>query len=509
MGVNIPSPAPRELVIVAAPEAGLRMDGGGIVALNQEVDVSPLEELASAQHISIRPMFSITEASLNLDPSPSITNSSTTLEQALDLALFYKVTAPDEMLEPLADRLNRFPKIVRAAYVKPGAEPPIKDHNIEIQDGLMPGPMTGDFSAFQRYLNTAEEGGIDARYAWTKEGGRGQGVNIIDVEGAWRLTTHEDLRENQGGIVGGVEIAELGWRNHGTAVVGIISGDSSPLNVGINGICPDAHIEAVSIFGSPNGAPVPDWNSAEAIRLAADRLQEGDILLIELQRAGPRFGFQIRRDQRGYIPVEWWPCDMAAIRHATSRGIIVVEAAGNGEENLDDAIYDQGPPPPDSFPDWWRNPFRRDPIDTGAILVGAGAPPTGIHGSNLGPDRSRLEYSNFGRAVDVQGWGDEVTTSGYGGLSPNILNEDRWYTRRFNGTSSAAPMIAGALACLQGALKARGQLLTPARARELLRTLGRPQQDAPQDGTGSAVTRRIGPRPDLRQLIDSLLPPPQ
>ena len=37
---------------------------------------------------------------------------------------------------------------------------------------------------------------------------------------------------------------------------------------------------------------------------------------------------------------------MAAILYANSRGIIVVEAGGNGEENLDDEIYDRNPGPP-------------------------------------------------------------------------------------------------------------------------------------------------------------------
>jgi hypothetical protein len=54
--------------------------------------------------------------------------------------------------------------------------------------------------------------------------------------------------------------------------------------------------------------------------------------LIELHRSGPRFNFQIRQDQRGYIAIEWWDDDFVAVRYASSRGVIVVEAAGNGAE---------------------------------------------------------------------------------------------------------------------------------------------------------------------------------
>jgi hypothetical protein len=171
-----------------------------------------------------------------------------------------------------------------------------------------------------------------------------------------------------------------------------------------------------------------------------------------------------------------------------------VEAAGNGAENLDDAIYNTRPA---GFPTNWTNPFNRANRDSGAVVVGAGAPPPNTHGQNHGPDRSRLDFSNWGALIDAQGWGREVTTSGYGDLQGGA-NEDEWYTDRFSGTSSASPIVVGALGCVQGVLRARGRVpLSPARARELLRATGSQQQDAP----GRPRTQRIGNRPDLRQLI--------
>ena len=78
------------------------------------------------------------------------------------------------------------------------------------------------------------------------------------------------------------------------------------------------------------------------------------------------------------------------------------------------------------------------------------------------------------------------------------MNEDEWYTDEFSGTSSASPIVVGALACVQGILRARGKTpLTPIEARELLRATGSAQQDAP----GRPRTQRIGSRPDLRQLV--------
>jgi hypothetical protein len=135
--------------------------------------------------------------------------------------------------------------------------------------------------------------------------------------------------------------------------------------------------------------------------------------------------------------------------------------------------------------------------------VGAGAPPPGTHGRDHGPDRSRLDFSNHGSAVDAQGWGREVTTCGYGDLQGGG-DEDRWYSDTFSGTSSASPVVVGTLACVQGILKARQQSpLTPRAARELLREGGSAQTDAPD----RPARQRIGPRPDLRELIPRLPAP--
>jgi hypothetical protein len=181
-----------------------------------------------------------------------------------------------------------------------------------------------------------------------------------------------------------------------------------------------------------------------------------------------------------------------------ARGLVVVEAAGNGAENLDDALYDQAP---EGFPAGWRNPFNPANSSSEAVLVGAGAPPPGTHGRDHGPDRSRLDFSNHGRRVDTQGWGREVTTTGYGDLQGGA--ETVWYTDTFSGTSSASPIVVGALASTQGILRARGlPLLTPPRAIEALRATGSPQQDAP----GRPATQRIGNRPDIQALIAHLVP---
>lgn len=464
---ELPEP---ELIVVAHPDAGLRATATGLMAAS--VDTAPLAR--SLGGASLKPLFEVTEDRLRYEASAAAASG----VDVPDLSVYYRVhdhgADPHALAEELASH-----DAISGAYVKPPAEPPDLN-DMAPAPGDAP-PATADFTSRQGYLDAAP-GGIDARAAWTVAGGGGAGVRIVDVEGAWRFT-HEDLLQNQGGVIGGTMSADIAWRNHGTAVAGEFGGDRNPF--GITGIAPDANVRAVSIFGGTG--------SANAIRTAANALSAGDIILIELHRPGPRNGFANRNDQLGYIAVEWWDDDFAAIAYAVGRGVIVVEAAGNGAENLDDALYNTPGP---GFPASWRNPFNRANRDSGAIIVGAGAPPPGTHGRNWGPDRSRLDFSNFGSCVDAQGWGREVTTTGYGDLQGGA-SEDLWYTDQFSGTSSASPIVVGAVAATQGAMRAKGTPKTPAQMRQLLRTTGSPQQDAP----GRPATQRIGNRPDLRALI--------
>jgi Subtilase family/Repeat of unknown function (DUF5648) len=390
------------------------------------------------------------------------------------LAHYYRAHAADDKLDALAKTLAASP-LIAAAYVKPAAA--LAGLN-DMVPKTMPAPAaTPNFSAHQLYLEVAP-GGVDARFAWTVPGGRGSGVRIIDIETAWNFA-HEDLLLNQGGVVSGVPLTDIDSINHGTAAMGIFSGDG----IGVTGICPDANVSGIA----PTGA----LSTAAAIHSAADRLGAGDIILIELQRAGPRFS-----GSRGYLPLEWWPDDYDAILYATAKGVIVVELAGNGYENLDDPFFDT---PIAGFPATWSNPLRRGARDSGAILVGAGAPPLNTHGNTWGTDRSRQDFSNYGSAVDVQGWGREVTTTGYGDLQGGV-NANVWYTDQFSGTSGASAMVAGVIGCVQGVARATGTALTPSQIRTLLRTTGSPQQD----GLSFPATQRIGNRPDLRQLLGAL-----
>ena len=79
---------------------------------------------------------------------------------------------------------------------------------------------TPDFSGQQGYLGVAPTG-VGALGVAGVAGGTGTGVKVMDVEGAW-LWTHEDLTTPF--ATAGTPIADLGWRNHGTGVMGEIRG---------------------------------------------------------------------------------------------------------------------------------------------------------------------------------------------------------------------------------------------------------------------------------------------
>ncbi|MDD4050743.1 MAG: dockerin type I domain-containing protein, partial [candidate division Zixibacteria bacterium] len=243
---------------------------------------------------------------------------------------------------------------------------------------------------------------------------------------------------------------------------------------GTRGISPQARVGLVS---------VGNMTTAEAVLTALDSLIPGDVMLIELNAPGPRYDFQGRADQSGYVCMEYFPAEFDAIQMAWAKGIIVCEAAGNGAEYLSDPIYEN------RFDTTYRNSH--------AILIGAGAPPSG----NYGVDRSRLSFPNFGHRVNLQGHGVEVVTTGYGDLFNGGGDEKQYYTAEFSGTSSAVPVVAGAVASLQGIFKAQydGAVLDADRMRDILIATGSPQQ--------GSVSMHIGPRPDLR-AADSALPPP-
>ena len=365
-----------------------------------------------------------------------------------------------------------------SAYVKPGPEPAAATMAAAPGTAARPPP---DFTARQGYLDAAP-GGHRRRFAWTQAGGSGH--RRADHRHRGRLALHPRGPAPEPGRASSAarRPTDLGWRNHGTAVVGEFGGDRNGL--GVIGIAPRRRRRHLDLrrAGIRRRHPRRRPTGSDA----------GDIILIELHRPGPRHDFADRADQGGYIAIEWWPDDFAAIRYAVEprrhRG------RGGRQRRREPRRRRSTTRRPPGFPATWRNPFNRANRDSGAIVVGAGAPPPGTHGRDHGPDRSRLDFSNYGAARRRPGLGprgDDRPATATSRAAPTRTCGTR---TTFSGTSSASPIVVGALGCLQGIARgARAALLTPAQAPAVLRATGSPQQDAPGPPGHPADRQPAGP----------------
>ena len=177
--------------------------------------------------------------------------------------------------------------------------------------------LSPSFTHLQGYRGPAPNG-FDFDVAEEYAAGLGAGITVADIEGGGNLD-HEDL-----GMQGAEQINSIStdpkWVAHGTAVWGEIKGkdDSQGVRGGAVAVTPIV----ASIFGGQGVAAV--------IHQTADRLQAGDVMLIELQYRFSHAGIDAT-----YCPVEYYPAQWAAIRAAVDKGIVVIEAGANGHMDLD------------------------------------------------------------------------------------------------------------------------------------------------------------------------------
>jgi len=327
-------------------------------------------------------------------------------------------------------------------------------------------PPSGNYVNLQKYL-TAAPTGVNANYAKTYPGGRGDKVKVVDIEYGWN-TTHEDLTKTVNSRINvGTPYIEPAnkdaWTQHGTAVNGIMIADDN--SFGVSGITPNVNLKLVNVSSQERG-----YDLVAALFVAAYSTQPGDVILIEQQTWGPT------PEEYDFVPVEWIPEVYDMIKTITDSKRIVVEPAGNGNQNLDDN-------------NWYGTTFPMGKPDSGAIIVGAG---TNCDGTAA--PRSRWFQSNYGRRVNLQGPGECVTTTGYGDLYSGGINAT--YTSSFNGTSAATPVVAAAAASLSSAYKQLNgnAILTPQEVRYILQVTGTPQNT-------SGVAGNIGPYPNLLKAL--------
>jgi hypothetical protein len=441
-----------KIVIKLEPESGLVMGMQGPVI---RPGIGPQKSAASGNHslrlLNLVDTFAGGQKLEKRFPTAEITRAGKAGYSSVpDMALYAHLDLSGRnhtSLLKIVAALNADPAVL-VAFLEPVAVPAALGFDAftgAVPSGVTPAD-TPDFESDQGYLGLAPDG-VGATAMRGQAGSLGAGLTIIDVEGAW-LWSHEDLPSPV--VELGTQINDLGWRNHGTAVMGEMRGTDNGL--GVTGITPSCTVGCSSI-GS--------ISTAGALLAAAENLSSGDLILIELHGPGP---VSDGVGQFGYVPMEFWQDNFDAIRLITGRGIIVVEAAGNGYQDLDSPVY--------------MDLFDRTIRDSGAIMCGATA------GSTL----DAAEFSNNGTRVDLNGWGWSVTTCGYGNLQGDPNPEEMWYTAGFSGTSSASPIVTGSVASLQGMVRERHGFDLDARlARDILLLTGTPTNEG----------HLIGARPNL------------
>lgn len=445
----------RELIVVLADDYQLPPD--------------PAEVRSALSHwgLSVQPLFAGWKDKYVLDEDKA--------KRLADERLrFVGVDAPDEQLDAIGAALRERPEVA-SAYVKPAIrlpEFPMTPAGDRTEIGRM---------LVQPYLGEASKGGIEASWTHTQPGGKGDDICLADLEWNWDLQ-HEDLRDTAHDFLFGT--ATVVATDHGTAILGIMGAHDN--GIGITGIAPAATIQ-VAVFEQGK-------KTSSTIAAVAGKLGRGNIMVIPFERPGP--AYNPKKPKLGGIPLEWWDDDRVAIDSAVNAGIIVVAAAGNGKQDLDNTIYDTPAGNPSGS---WKNPFRRGAGDIGSILVGAGAPPANLYGINWGLELSRIPESNHGDCVDAQGWGYDIATLGFGDrLFVKNATKQQFYTVGFGMTSGATAMVAGALACAQGFRRNQTKTLWDSfEARKALHETGMPQAWGPLH----ARTDRIGNRPNLKELL--------
>ncbi|TKR30861.1 protease [Luteimonas gilva] len=299
-------------------------------------------------------------------------------------------------------------------------------------------------------------GGMNATTAWDTAQGEGVIVAVLDTGYA----DHSDLNAN---LVPGYDfihdedVAGDGdgrdddahdpgdWYGgyasswHGTHVAGTVAAVTDN-GAGLAGVAYKAKVQPVRVLGHGGGytSDIADaivWASGGSVDGVPDNATPAEVLNLSLGGDG-----SCAQD----------PATQEAIDGAISRGVTVVVAAGNDNQ---DAAY-------------------HSPASCrGVITVGAN-----------GIDGAKSWFSNYGATVTLSAPGGNATS----GSSPN----DRWIWSLGNsgdqgpegesligmiGTSQASPHVAATVALMQSAAVAAGKpALTPAQIKKILRSTAKP-----------------------------------
>jgi len=313
-----------------------------------------------------------------------------------------------------------------------------------------------DFRSQQDYANAPGEkrpnyamGGVNRVNVSQYAGHDGSGVSVVSMENNPWNSSHINLPE--------VSFHEgdktYSGEDHDTSSVGIIA--AKDIGTGIRGLSWNVRMG------------YSKWQANNLYNMIP-RLSAGDVVQIGMQTGG---GHITGCTSSCYVPQENAAAYYDVIKALTDKGVHVIQAAGNGNINLDHAAF--------------NGKFDVKKRDSGAIIAGAFCANNG----------KKASFSTWGTRVTSSSWGCwDVVTTGYGGLH-NAKNAE--YTGSFSGTSSANPIIAGVVASLSGIAKAHGITVSPVQMRQILQETG--------TTLVAGDSAKVGTHPNMAKAVEKIM----